>query len=264
MRSKLFGAGLALALIFTACGGGSSDIDPDEAVLQIKSEGGFVPVEFALGSGPRFTLLGDGTLIYQGVTTLEFPGRLVPPYLTARLSTNQMTAVMAMVEDIGLADIDDETDDSATQFVADAATDVITYWDSLGEHRYAVYALGVQEDPSERNAAFLRLVETLDRFTAEATGQPYESDRVRLLANVRADPHGVTDLRPWPSGLEEDLDQWASLGNGWVCTVKSNDVLPLFDDATQVTEWENPDQSRSNPPVQLLVRPLHPGEPDCP
>lgn len=255
-----------LALVLAACGSGgtSLEVDPDEPVLQVSSEGGFVPVEIALGAGPRFTMLGDGTLIYSGVTTLEFPGQLVPPVFTAQLNGGQMRALLGMVEDIGLRDIDDETDDSANQFVADAATDVIIYWDENGTHRYAVYALGLQDGPAERNASFLELVETLDRFTAETTGEPYQPERVRVLANARAEPHDVTDLRPWPAGLDEDLDQWARLPNGWSCLVTSDDVLSRFDDATQVTEWENPDQSRSNPPIQLLVRPLHPGESDCP
>ena len=74
--------------------------------MQITSEGGFAPVELILNTGPRYTLLGDGRLIFSAVQTLEYPGSLLPPYLVARLDGNQMTAILAMVEDIGLPEIE--------------------------------------------------------------------------------------------------------------------------------------------------------------
>lgn len=266
MNEKSLGLLAVLALVVAACGGSGDTVElaPDEAVIQITSEGGFAPVELVLGAGPRYTVLGDGTLIFSGVTTLEFPGGLIPPYVSAQLSNSQMNSLLAMVDDIGLPDIDDETDDSAANFVADATTEVIRYWDVTGEHRYAVYALGIEEEPSDRNAAFLELVQTLDAFTAQTPGEPYQPERARVIANVDAAPHEVNDLRPWPLGEVENFDEWTILPNGWGCQVFEGEVLSRFGDATQETEWQHPDQSQSLPPVKLLVRPLHPGEPDCP
>ncbi|MGD2061518.1 MAG: hypothetical protein PVF87_11665, partial [Acidimicrobiia bacterium] len=150
MTVKPLRAIMSLALVVAACGGDGDPIGvgPDEPLLQVSSEGGFVPVEVSLNNGPRYTLLSDGTLIFPGVQTLEYPGRLVPTYFTAQLDENQMRAVLAMIEDIGLPGIEDETDDSAASFVADATTEVIRYWDGSGEHRLAVYALGIEEEPS--------------------------------------------------------------------------------------------------------------------
>jgi hypothetical protein len=261
MRTKTFGALAALALVMAACGGGGSvGVGDDEPVLRIVSEGGFLPVEVALSTGPRYTLLGDGRLIYQGVQTLEFPGRLVPPYMVATLDDNQLNAILAMVEDIGLPDIDDEVDDSAQEFVADASTEVITYWDEAGEHRYAVYALGLEESLSERNAAFLELIETLDRFTAEVPAEPYVADRVRIVAGEGLVDPEFEDIRAWPLN-QTDLSAWEMLPNEWQCTVIDGPVPTIFEDATQATTWEHPDHTV---PLLLLVRPLHPGEPDCP
>lgn len=263
MRTKTLGALAALVLVMSACGGigGTVDVADDEPVLRISSEGGFLPVEVALNTGPRYTLLGDGSLIYQGAQTLEFPGRLVPPYMVATLDDNQMTAILAMVEEIGLPDIDDEVDDSAMDFVADASTEVITYWDDAGEHRYGVYALGIEESPSERNAAFLELMETLDRFGAEAPAETYVAERVRIIAGEGFVDPEFEDVRPWP--LEEaDLGAWETLPNGWQCTVIDGPVPDVFEDATQTTTWEHPDGTSE--PLLLLVRPLHPGEADCP
>lgn len=254
---------LPLALVAAACGGdgGSADLGENEPVLQIVSEGGFVPVEVALNSGPRYTLLGDGRLIHQGFQTLEYPGRLVPPYLVATLNDNQMSSILAMVEDIGLPEFDEEIDDTASGFVADASTEVITYWDDAGEHKYGVYALGIEESPSERNAVFLELIQTLDEFVGQAEAEPHVAERVRVVAGEASVDPEFEDVQPWP--LEgSDPAEWKALANGWACTVIDGPVPDVFDSATQATTWEHPDGTSD--PIQLLVRPLHPGEPDCP
>lgn len=265
MRKETLGVLTGLSLILAACGGaaGAETVDDDDPVLQIVSEGGFVPVEMALSNGPRYTLLGDGQLIHQGFSTLEYPGALLPPYLVARLDRNQMGSILAMVERIGLPEMTDEHDDTAMNTIADASTEVITYWDRVGAHRYSVYALGIQEQPSERNAAFLEVVETLDQFVAGADAETYQPERVRViaLADAFVDP-AFSDVRDWP--LDDNWGEWEELANGSTCRVLGPEVLEIFGDATQATTWEIPDTSGYSAPVRLLVRPLHPGEPDCP
>lgn len=264
MRRKSFGVLAVVALILAACGGGDGtgvEVESDEPVIQIISEGGFVPVEVALNTGPRYTVLGDGRLIYQGFQTLEYPGRLVPPYMVARLDGNQMNALLAMVEDIGLPEITEERDDANMDVVADASTETVVYRDGAGEHRLSVYALGLEETPSDRNAAFLELIETLDRFTAEAPAEPYQAERVRVVAGTGSVDPGFEDVREWP--LESsDLSSWEALPNDWRCTTLDGPVPEVFEGATQATTWEHPDGTSE--PLMLLVRPLHPGEPDCP
>jgi hypothetical protein len=41
-------------------------------------------------------------------------------------------------------------------------------------------------------------------------------------------------------------------------------VLPDFETATQLTRWQEPDPLIDAPTYTLLVRPLLPGEPECP
>ena len=262
---KIIVLATALAALAAACGGRQDvvGVGEDEPLIQIVSEGGFVPVEFALGNGPRYTITGDGRVIYQGAQIAIFPGPLLPPYFVAQLSDDQLAALIAMVEDIGLPDMVDETDDSANQFVADASTERITYWDEDGAHRYSVYALGLDPDtPSERNAAFLELIETLDRFTASAEAEPYEGERVRVIAGPGFVDDVSPDTRPWP--LDEEWESWTELPNSWVCRVFETGVLEAFGDATSATVWEMPDVFSFPSPAKLIVRPLHPGEPDCP
>ena len=263
MRVKSLGVLIAVGVVVAACGTGSDGVavGDDEAVLQITSEGGFAPVELALANGPRYTLLGDGSLIYQGYTTLEYPGRLLPQFMVATLDSNQMNAVLAMVEDIGLPDIDDETDDEATDMVADATTEVVTFWDESGAHRLAVYALGIEESPSERNQAFLELIQTFDQFTAEAPAEPYVPDQLRVVAGPGMVDPQFEDVRPWPLP-DTDFSDWETLPNGWHCQVVDGPASADLEDATQATTWEHPDGTSD--PLLLLVRPLLPGEPDCP
>ena len=262
MRTEILYAIASLAVLSAACGGGDGstlDVEKDEPVVQIHSEGGFVPVEVALGNGPRYTLLGDGTLIFQGVQTMEYPGPLVPPYMSRVMDAEEMDEVMALVEEIGLPDIDDETDDSAMSVVADAATEVVRYWDDSGVHRLAVYALGIEESPSPRNQAFLDLITTLDRIAADVSAEPYEGRTVRIVAGPATSDPEFEDIRDWP--LEgTDLSTWQDLANGWLCTTIDGPVPDVFEDATQATTWEHPERGQ----LRLLVRPLHPGEPDCP
>lgn len=264
MKVKSLGVVMALGILIAACGGGDNGgvaVGDDEALLQITSEGGFAPVEFVLANGPRYTLLGDGRLIYQGFTTLEYPGRLANPYLVATLDSNQMGAVLAMVDDIGLPDIDDEVDDEAMNLVADATTEVVTYWDGNGAHRLSVYALGLEESPSARNEAFLELIQTFDQFTAEAPAEPYVAEQVRVVAGPGTVDPEFEDVRPWPLP-DTDFSDWETLPNGWHCQVVEGAVPDVFEEATQATTWEHPDGSSE--PLLLLVRPLLPGEPDCP
>lgn len=252
---------VALTLLVVACGGSGREpqVDPGQPVLQIVSEGGFVPVEVALGSGPRYTLLGDGRLIFSGSPFIE-TAELVQYDLVATMNDSQMNAVLAMVEDIGLPDIEDEVDDSATQFVADASTEVITYWDEAGAHRLSVYALGIEESPSDRNASFLELIETFDRFTAEANSVVYQPEHLRVIAGPGFAE--TQETRPWP--LDDEWASWDTLANGWACRVFDPEDLDMLDDAPGTALWEVPDDFDLVSPVTLLVRGLHPGEPDCP
>ena len=181
--------------------------------------------------------------------------------MVATLDSNQMGAVLAMVDDIGLRDIDDEVDDEAMNMVADATTEVVTFWDENGAHRLAVYALGLEESPSARHEAFLELIQTFDQFTAETQSQPYVADQVRVIAGPGAVDPAFEEVRPWPLP-DTEFSAWETLPNGWHCQVVEGAVPDVFESATQATTWEHPDSTSE--PLLLLVRPLLPGEPDCP
>jgi hypothetical protein len=265
MRLKTIGLLAVTALAIAACGQeaefGAPD-DPDAPVLQVRSEGGFAPVEFVLGRGPTYTLLADGRLLYQGPSVTIYPGPLVPQYRISQISEDQMDSVLDIVEEMGLPDMVDELDDGHGQTVADATTEVVTYWDSAGEHRYSVYALGIEPNPENpATKAFADLLILLDQLTASSDAGVFEPDRVQVIAGPGFN-QGDAELLEWPLD-DTDFADWETLPNGWECKVHEADVLDSFEDALQNTVWSHPDPSNGDL-LTLLVRPLHPGEPDCP
>jgi hypothetical protein len=260
---------LSATMMISACGieddpGLGLPEDPDAPVIQIRSEGGFAPVSMILGRGPLYTLLADGRLIYEGPTIASYPGSLVPNYQVASITDDQLQQVMDLVETIGLPEMDRETDDRATSRVADATTEVITYWDENGEHSYAVYALGIDLDEPQPSAttAFGELFDLMGELTA-SDAEPYTPERVRIVAGPGAVDEEFEDIRDWPLD-DADLTNWDTFPNGWMCRTFDADVLAQFEDATQVTVWQHPDPNQPNSLLTLLVRPLHPGEEPCP
>jgi hypothetical protein len=162
--------------------------------------------------------------------------------------------------------MDSELDDSAAATVADATTEVVTFWDENGAHTYSVYGLGIDPNPSNpATAATVELVAALSEAAFSADSVEYTGDRVRVIsgvAQVAPDPE-FEDVRPWPLD-GDDPSEWAELSLGFTCKTFGAEVLDEFRDATQVTQWLHPDEMMDAPPFILLVRPLHPGEPDCP
>lgn len=260
---------LVPVLLLTACGGGEGgdgarDTDPDRPILQVRSEGGFAPAEVVYGRGPTYTLLGDGRLIYEGPVIAIYPGPLLPNYQVVTLPLQRVEEILDLVEEIGLPEMDREVDDTAAEMVADATTEVVTYWDEDGEHTYAVYALGLDPDPPRpATAATRRLMEALSEAASEGSSEEYVGDRIRIIAGIsELDPDpGLEDIRPWPFP-EEDPSRWERVDLGFSCRMFGPDLLDRFRDATQVTRWELPGEPGSQ--YVLLVRPLHPGEPACP
>lgn len=260
---------LAVSAVISACGIGEDPglglpEDPDAPVIHIRSEGGFAPVSMILGRGPLYTLLAGGRLIYEGPTIAIYPGPLVPNYQVATITEEEMGRVMELVEDIGLPELDQGLDNSAASRVADATTEVITYWDEADEHSYAVYALGIELDEPQPPAttAFAELFDLMGTLTA-SEAEPYTPERVRIVAGPGAVNAEFEDVRAWPLE-DDDLTDWDTFPNGWKCKTFDPEVLTQFEDATQATVWQHPDQNQPNSLVTLLVRPLHPGEEPCP
>ena len=262
--NRITTAVLVAAMTVSACGVdvGGIDLpgDDDSPVLQVRSEGGFAPVDFILGQGPRYTLLGDGRLIYEGPVIAIFPGPLLPNYQVTTITDDQMRSVLDAIERMRLPEMTDQIDDSANSRVADATTEVVTYWDDSGAHRYSVYALGIDLDLPRRaeTQAFADLLVLLDQLAASGSSGFYTADQVQYVVGPGfADLS--SDLRDWPLA-NSDFAGWKTLPNGWMCQVQPGAIPSVFNGATVETQWAHPETGE---PLKLLVRPLLPGEEPC-
>ena len=183
--------------MLAACGSAVSvPSDPDAPILQIRTDGGFAPIEWILSNRPTYTLLADGRLIVPGPAFEFYPGPLVLNYQVSQVGDQDFEQILDLVAEMGLPEMTSEIDDSAAGFVADAGTEVVTFWDAGGGiHQYSVYALGIELDPENptiasnpETAAFMKL-DSASRQVKRIFGQP--SLRTRTGSGARRRRHGT-------------------------------------------------------------------------
>ena len=269
MRKLLIGLAAA-ALAFSACAGDTGleeelklNEDPDSVLLIVKDEGGFVPIEFIVGQGPRLVLLRDGTLIVTGPQIEIFPQPLLPNYQSIQLDDETMLFVLEELDALGFGDIDSEVNDEAANMVADASTTVTTFYNQDGPHTFSVYALGLDTQVGDARVPILaNLVNRLSEIGFNQSGEPYQWRALEVMAGVPqlpAEPEFV-DVRSWP--LEAGYDEMTDIGFGWRCASYEGDeaqaLLATFAEASQVTTWDDGGTAYS-----IKVRPLFPGEQPC-
>jgi hypothetical protein len=261
-----------LVIVVAACAGddGSATTTPSgdsettgDVLLMVTSEGGFVPAEFNLERMPRHVLTEDGTLYYQGPVPAIFPGPLLPNVQVTSVDAAALDEIMLLVEELGLPEIDERIDDSAADMVADATTEVITYFDENGSHRLGIYALGLTEVGSSTDRILAaELIEVLDAAAAENPSRAYQPERLQVAAGpaIQFDEPART-VEPWPLDVAfTDMPEWAL---DWRCIeiIEATEVAELFaifSDANQATLWDTGDEE-----VSMKARPLLPGELAC-
>lgn len=241
-------------------GNGGDDL---RVILEVRDEGGFVPVEFSIGRMPTFVLMSDGTLYGPGMTTLEFPGKLLPSVQATTVGEAAMSDILQYIEDIGMADIIKERNDDAMAQIADAPDTVVTYYDE-DAHEFSVYALGMSTTNADVRIALLsELVERLHMALGEGLPQPhYQPDRIEVLAGVQeipVDPQ-FDNQRGWPIGVA--FADMVEAGAGWRCSPLEGEAkdaaLAVFDAANAATSWNDGQTTYT-----IVVRYLYPHQAAC-
>lgn len=233
-----------------------------DVLLTVTFEGGLVPVEFNLDRMPRYVLLADGTLMYQGPIPAIYPGPLLPDVQVAEVPAAHMDELHQLVEELGLPEIDEFIDASSAEIVADAATDFITYYDKNGTHRLGIYALGITDrgGSTERILAS-ELIEILDEIATTEPSRPYATERLQVAAGPALEFEEATaGVQPWPLEVDfADMPEWAM---GWRCLAVEGDeverLLEVFSGANQATRWDSGEEE-----LTIKARPLLPGEDAC-
>ena len=236
----------------------------EEAVLVVEDVGGFVPIEFALGRGPRYVLTSDGRLIFQGPMIEIFPQPLWPNYQVRQLTDEELDLVMDSILATGIDQITDEVDDNSANIIADASTTVITYNDEQGSHRFEVYALDIGEGQSEQVQRLAGLVRVLDGVaSAEGEVAELEPERVQVIAQ-EAVPTGDEFEQVVEFPIDDDPASWGDLEGqqGIKCaSFEGEDAEALvegFKEANAATLFEAGDTT-----WRVYPRPLLPGEEPC-
>jgi hypothetical protein len=277
---------IALALVVAACGGGSADApsdqsppsttgtppttappddvaDPDAVVLQVRFEGGFLPVELAYNPAPQFVLYADGRLLFPAPIPEIFPGPLSNPFQVVQLTDARVAQVLDTIDMTRLPFITDERY-IAEEGVADAADTVFTYFDDE-EHRAAVYALELWDGVDPVIQPYAELVDLLNRLAFEL-GSAEEFDAGRYQVVVTPSFGGETEdfatIEPWPlttPAADLPMAGFAELSCVVLEGAEAEAAGEVFAAANQATFFED-----SGTAYRFVVRPLAPHEVGCP
>ena len=172
--------------------------------VQIRTGGGFVPVEFNFINIPEFTLYADGRVIVTGPTTLEYPGAALPNLLEGRVNTQAVTAAVKSARAAGVFD----NPDLGNPPIADAPSTTFTVVDDGQKATLGAYALGFNDGfgltPAQQEAR-RKLQAFRDEMTnlGAAARDPYRAVALSVLVRPYQD-QGGTEPAPgqadWPPG----------------------------------------------------------------
>jgi hypothetical protein len=251
---------------------------PDEVVLRMSLEGGFVAPETTFARMPSFSLMGDGTIIEPGAQDAIYPGQALPPLLARTISEDGIQAILGAAIDAGL-DHDETIGDLGSVGVSDMPTTVFTLSANGESHRVEAYALGMPGDDRPEGMsqttwaarqALSSFGERLGRLPAwlpeGSTGPetPYDAPGAALLVGAyRGDPGLSQNPVAWPLGTglagfgsadPSGLDARCGTvtGSDWAT------LVPAARDANTLTPWTS-DGRRYG----IAFRPLLPDQHDC-
>lgn len=190
--------------------------DPEAIVLRMFTGGGFVPREIAFMESPAFTLYGNDVAIFRPAVESQDLFDPLPPYLCARLTTDQVDELLAAaLDEAGLRDADELyanpniVDVPSTTFTIDA--------DGVAKS-VTVQALGFdpQAPDPEARARFSALSDLLSDFESQVDASAeydvplYEA----MLGEVWGEPAAEPIAWPWadvpPDAFVAD-DAWGSI-----------------------------------------------------
>ena len=230
---------------------------PDDVVLQLSWEGGFVPADFLFTRLPRLVITGDGSVYVQGAQIEIYPGPLLPPVLVGSITEQELQALLLAAQSGGL--FRDVTYGDPPTGIADAPNTVLVINAEGATYTHNAYALGMGGDETDDDRFhFAEYAALLDPVaTGVPDSKPFAAKRYAIRA-IAADASNPTD------GVTPNVVEWpdnagASLATASTCAlVEASAVGDLFAQSTQITRFvENGFK------YVLLVRPVIPGDPGC-
>jgi hypothetical protein len=278
-------AALALLLTLAACaetlvdpgvGGIDHSTAPDEVLVRISYEGGFVPVEWTYRNFAFYSLFGDGALIVPGAQIELYPGPALPAISSRQVDEAGIQAILGQALAV-TRDIPADLNDLGFMGIADASTTVITVSAGGVDRTIRAYALselterpdGMPEREYQARLSLQELVATLTgptEWLPEGSLGPegaYEASAARVfVGDHRAEDDPAQDPMPWPlsAGLADFGDPIPP--GGMRCgVIEGEDWDTLRESAmaaNELTPWTDAGNRYS-----IVFRPLLPDERGC-
>jgi hypothetical protein len=245
-------------------GGTGSEVPRPPAglvVFQLETSGGFVPIDYALGTQPTLTIYGDGTAF---ATVEEDTYHPVVAMRQGSVDAGTLDQLIAAASSAGVFGVD-----YGMPGVTDVGTTTLDFRPQQGALRTAsAYALGFGDDAGasglsteqqERRHALGALIRDLVRsVTYPADGGVWTPTRVEVI-DLADSPPGDTPSTAWPG---PDLTSLLTLhADTRRCGVLVGDEAATVFAAARAAKssaWTADDKT-----YHLLVRALLPGEDAC-
>ena len=248
----------------TGAGGFDYATGPDDVVLQVSQEGGFVPAGFVFTATPMLSITGDGHVFTPGVMTMQYPGPLVAPTSVQTITPEGIEAVLALAAEHELLATPPVY--PRNDMVADAPDTVVTLTVGGETFEHRAYALGIvpddgtESDPARANlAAFVEQVVDLSAVVPEGSLSAPEPF-VAAAYEIQAMPADASNVEG-ASEVAWASDSGISLAAATECaSVPDTDVAAtaLLLGGTQATFF-----TEDGVTYQVFARPHLPGGPAC-
>ena len=275
MNRRTFLAALAgtpaLAALVAACGNDSKRTfssvpdGPQDVVIKITNEGGFVPAGFFFVNLPSLLISGDGRVFTPGAMIEIYPGPLLPAITERSITDEGIRRVLQLADDAGLLGAPLDYSLPGGIAVADAPDTVVVIHVDGKVYEHRANALGFDMPDGASSAArenlntFVTLVSDVAAVAGgNNVGEEYafvpEQYRFQALA---VDPTQWTDPSPtivaWPDGTGAVLSESLQCA-----TVAADAVGELLTSATQLTFFAEADIT-----YQLYAVGVLPGDATC-
>ena len=240
--------------------------DPNAVVVRIGYEGGFTSPGSQFIHTPTLLITGDGRTFTPGVTTLQYPGALLPAINEGSITVKGIQKVVKLADLAGLLGTTPDYSLPVGVGIADAPDTVVSITADGVTYEHRANALGLDNPdggpstPARDNLQeFVQLLGNLPAAVGvDNVGEekPIVADSYRFQALV-VDPTQWTEPAPkvvaWPG------DTGVVLADSHECArVPAAKVDALFEQATQLTFFRENDLV-----YQLSVVAMLPGEPPC-
>jgi len=276
MNRRTFLAALAgtpaLAVLVAACGDDSKRTftsipsGPQDVVIKITNEGGFVPAGFFFVNLPALLISGDGRVFTPGAQIEIYPGPLLPAISERSITDAGIQKVLQLADEAGLLGAPPDYSLPDNLAVADVPDTLVVINVNGKVYEHLAPALGFEDPNGPRPTAarenlqtFLRLVGDIAKVAGSGNvgdEHSFVAEQYRFQAQV-VDPKAFTDpsptIVPWPAGTG------AMLAESTECaTVDADAVDELLTTANQLTFFEE-----AGATYQLYAVAVLPGDATC-